>query len=70
MKFIISYKGILAPMYVTGFSEPMEVDDGTLERSVKATSSRSDAKIFSEHDVEEALALTLRCHPSAAKVAI
>lgn len=63
--FIIKYKGVLAEMYVTGFSEPMDVGTDDMERSVKASSSIKDARVFSEHAIDEALALTRRCHTSA-----
>jgi len=66
MQYIIKYKGILTEMYVTGFSEPMLVDGDNLERSVKASSRKADARLFEQGEVDEALALTRRCHPDAA----
>ena len=69
-KFIIQYNGILAPMYVTGFSEPLDVGTGDLERSVKASSLFVDAMVFTSEAVDEALKLTRRCHPNAGKIPV
>jgi len=66
MQYIIEYRGVLTKMYVTGFSEPMIVDGGNSERSVKASSSPMAARLFDEDEVDGALALTRRCHPDAA----
>lgn len=63
--YVIKYQGFLTEMYVTGFSEPMIVDDGSEQRSVKASNLRTDAKVFSENDVDDALELTRSCFPSA-----
>ena len=69
-KFIIGYKGLLSEMYVTGFSEPMEVDGGGTERSVKASSSLEHARVFTDADVEEGLRLTRRTQPTAKKIEV
>jgi len=66
MQYIIKYHGVLTEMYVTGFSEPMVVDGGNYERSVKASSSPMAARLFEEDEVDEALTLTRRCFPDAA----
>ena len=68
IKYAIKYAGVLTEMWVTGFSEPMDVDNGRMERSVKASNLIADAKVFSESDIGEALRLTKRCHPSAITV--
>jgi len=57
-------------MYVTGFSEPMIVDDGREQRSVKASNLIADAKVFSENGVDDALELTRRCFPDAQEVQV
>lgn len=68
MNYAIKYPGALAEMWVTGFSEPMDVGTGEHERSVKASSRSTDACLFAEHEVTKALDLTRRCHPNAEKV--
>lgn len=68
--YVIKYQGVLTEMYVTGFSEPMTVDDGSEQRSVKASSRKSDAKVFSENGVDDALELTRRCFPDAQEVQV
>jgi hypothetical protein len=67
-RYAINYLGVLTEMWVTGFSEPMDVDNGQMERSVKASNLIADAKVFAESDVDEALRLTKKCHPNATKV--
>jgi hypothetical protein len=67
-QFAIKYQGILTEMWVTGFSEPIRVDDGSMQRSVKASNIVGDAKVFSETEIDEALELARQCHPSAEKV--
>jgi hypothetical protein len=68
--YVIKYKGILTEMYVTGFSEPMIVDDGSEQRSVKATSRKSVAHVFSENSIDDALELTRRCFPDAQQIQV
>jgi hypothetical protein len=68
MRYAIKYPGVMTEMWVTGFSEPMDVDNGRMERSVKASNLIADAKVFSESDIDEALRLTKRCHPNAIAV--
>ena len=66
MNYVIKYRGVLTEMYVVGFSEPMEMADG--ERSVKASNLIADAKVFSESELADALALTRRCFPDATEI--
>lgn len=68
MNYTIKYPGVLTVMWVTGFSEPIDVGTGEYERSVKASSRSVDACLFTEHEITEALELTRRCHPRAEKV--
>lgn len=68
MASVIKYRGILTEMYVTGFSEPMDVDGGEPQRSVKASNLIADAKVFTDDAIEDALRLTRRCQPTAEKV--
>ena len=68
MNYVIKYPGILTEMWVTGFSEPMDVGTGEYERSVKASSHGPDARLFTEAEIADALELTRRCHPKAEKV--
>ena len=69
-QYAIKYKGILTEMWVTGFSELMDVGEDEMERSVKASNLIADAKPFSASEIEDALALTMRCQPTATKVAL
>lgn len=67
--YAIKYRGILSEMWVTGFSEPMDMGaDVRTERSVKASNLIADAKVFEAHEVEGAFALARRCQPTAEKV--
>jgi len=68
--YVIKYQGILTEMYVTGFSEPMIADDGSEQRSVKASNLIANAKVFSENGLDDALELTRRCFPDAQKVQV
>lgn len=68
MRFAIKYRGILTDMYVTGFSEPMDVGTGEMERSVNASSRIDDAAVFDESSIDEALALARRPQPTAERV--
>ena len=68
--FVIKYRGIMTEMYVTGFSQPMDVGAGEMERSVKASNLIGDAEVFNDSNVEDALALTLRCQPTVEKVSL
>lgn len=69
-QFAIKYRGILTEMWVTGFSDPMDVGEDEMERSVKASNLIADAQVFPEPEVEGALALVMRCQPSAVKVTL
>ena len=67
--YAVKYKGVLAEMWVMGFSEPMDIDGaGEMQRSVKASSQFTNAQLFSESEIADALALTLKCFPSATQV--
>jgi hypothetical protein len=68
--YVIKYQGVLTEMYVTGFSEPMIVDDGSEQRSVKASNRKADAHVFSENSIDGALELTRLCFPDAQQIQV
>ena len=68
INYAIKYPGFLTEMWVTGFSEPIDVETGEYEHVVQASSRSTDAQLFTENEIAEALALTRRCHPEAESV--